>query len=342
MKDIIQKTLYVTEPDIYLSLDGGSIKAERKNEDVIRLPLTNINEIFCFSYLGASPQLIGTCVERHIGISFFTPFGKFLFRAEGDSIGNVELRRKQYFAVNDNKIKHMIANNIVHAKVHNGAETLAKFSKLHPLQVNNGKVQEVIHQMRCTYDEIDECSNMDYLRGLEGKCAQEYFSVFPEMLLNDEFSFNNRTKRPPMDEINAMLSFGYTLLANTYASALSGVGLDPYAGFIHSDRSGRYSLALDMMEEMRSSFVDRFVISLVNNRIAKRNDFVIKESGAVEFTDSFRKVFLREWQTRKNEEITHPFIDEKISWGVVPYVQAKLLSQFLRENIDGYPPFFWR
>jgi CRISPR-associated protein Cas1 len=193
-------------------------------------------------------------------------------------------------------------------------------------------------------DKIKEETDLDSLRGLEGEAASIYFGVFDELILNqkEDFSFQGRNKRPPLDKMNAMLSFGYTLLANDCAGALEGVGLDSYVGFMHRDRPGRKSLSLDMMEELRPVLVDRFVITLVNNRQIKAEHFTTAESGAVEFTDAGKKKFITAWQEHKKETLTHPYLEEKINWGLVPHIQALLLARYLRGDLDGYPPFLWK
>lgn len=187
-------------------------------------------------------------------------------------------------------------------------------------------------------------TNLDSLRGIEGECASVYFRVFDEMILNqkDSFDFHGRNKRPPLDKVNAMLSFGYSILANDCAGALEGVGLDSYVGFMHRDRPGRRSLALDLMEELRPVLVDRFILTLINNRQIQEDHFRESESGAVTFTDEGKKKFLTAWQGHKREQMTHPYLKEKVYWGLVPYIQALLLARYLRGDVDGYPPFMWK
>ncbi len=221
---------------------------------------------------------------------------------------------------------------------------MARTLRDHEMRVKPEAFDRAIKQLTEAMEWIKEAESLDALRGKEGECAAAYFSVFDQIILNqkEQFYFNGRNKRPPLDNMNAMLSFGYTLLANDCAAALEGVGLDSYVGFLHRDRPGRKSLALDLMEELRPVLVDRFVLSMVNNRQIRPEHFELSESGAVEFTDAGRKLFLKNWQEHKKEEIRHPYLKEKICWGLVPHTQALLLARYLRDDIDGYPPFMWK
>ena len=280
MKQLLN-TLFVTSEDIYLSLDGENVVANRGGEAVARYPLHTLQSIVSFSYAGASPALMGACAQREIGLAFCSPRGKFLARVAGQAQGNVLLRRMQYRVADDPSQSCRVAGMMIFGKVYN-----AKWSV--------------------------------------------------------ERTRRERSRRPPLDAFNALLSFAYSLLAHDCASALESVGLDAYVGYLHRDRPGRESLALDLMEELRPCFADRFVLTLINNRVLKAIDFDFRESGAVLLTDTGRRTFLQKWQERKKETITHPFLEEKIPWGLVPYVQSLLLARYLRSDLDDYPPFLWK
>lgn len=237
-----------------------------------------------------------------------------------------------------------IAKYFIIGKIYNSRWILERATRDHAFRVNVEKLKKNSNNMAESLKLADDCTNLDTLRGIEGKAAQEYFEVFDELILQNEehFYFHGRTRRPPLDNVNALLSFAYTLLANDCAGALESVGLDAYVGFLHRDRPGRESLALDLMEELRGVIAERFVISLINGRIILPKYFVQKENGAVLLTDEGRKIFLSAWQKKKQETLTHPFLKEKMPWGLIPYVQALLLSRHLRGDMDAYPPFFWK
>lgn len=336
-------TLFVTSEDIYLSLDGENIVANRKNNVVARYPLHTLSAIISFAYPGASTALMGACAERGISLSFCTPRGKFLARVSGESNGNVLLRRTQYRVADDPAQSCQIARSMVFGKVCNARWSVERTRRDHSLRVDVEHLKEVSEQLKNLLPQLMQQTDPDSLRGLEGAAATAYFGVFDQMVLGDPvFAFHNRSRRPPMDPVNALLSFGYSLLAHDCASALESVGLDAYVGFLHRDRPGRQSLALDLMEELRPCVVDRFVLTLINNRMVKRSDFEYRESGGVFLTDDARRTFLQRWQERKKENITHPFLSEKMPWGMVPYVQALLLARYLRKDLDTYPPFLWK
>jgi CRISPR-associated protein Cas1 len=337
-------TLYITSENAYLSLDGETVCVEIQKEKIGQIPLHTLESIVSFSYGGASPAFMGACAKRGITLAFFNPYGKFLCRVIGESRGNVLLRKQQY-RISDNESQScLIARNFILGKVYNCRWSIDRTIRDHSLRVDAEKCQNAISFLSNSIEKIKYEGNLNTLRGLEGETASIYFGIFDQLILNqkDDFFFHGRNKRPPLDNMNAMLSFGYTLLANDCAGALEGVGLDSYVGFMHRDRPGRKSLAFDLMEELRPILVDRFVISLVNNRQIKGEHFSKSESGSVTFTDSGKKKFLTAWQEHKKETLTHPYLEEKISWGLVPHIQALLLARYLREDIDGYPPFLWK
>lgn len=337
-------TLFVTTEDAYLSLDGENVVVMREKETLGRFPLHTLSGIFAFTYAGASPALMGACVKRMVNLCFCTPSGRFLSRAVGESNGNVLLRRIQYRCADDQAISCRIAKNIIFGKVHNCRWSIERTMRDNGMRIDLQKLQHSSVILKNTLPEILLSETLESLRGLEGEAASVYFSTIDEMILNNKsvFFFNSRSRRPPLDRMNAMLSFVYAMLANDCASALESAGLDSYVGFLHRDRPGRSSLALDLMEELRPCFADRFVISLINNRAVKGDDFENRENGTVIMTDSGRKTIIKAWQERKREQITHPYLKEKMPWGLVPYVQALLLARYLRDDLDEYPPFLWK
>ncbi len=337
-------TLFVTSEDAYLTLDGENIVVRRDKEETARFPLHNLEEIICFSYAGASPALMGACAKRNIGLSFCSPHGRFLARTTGVSNGNVLLRREQYRVAEDIQRSCLIAKHMIWGKMYNCRWSIERTKRDHKLRIDEEKFREASCAIYDIMSQTLEVSSLDSLRGLEGAAASIYFDAFDDMILRgkDEFFFYGRSRRPPTDKVNAMLSFAYSLLASSCASALESVGLDAYVGFMHRDRPGRTSLALDLMEELRPCFADRFVLTMINNKVMQVGDFESAEGGAVTMTDGGRRKFLKSWQERKQEVITHPYLGEKMPWGIVPYVQALLLSRYLRNDLDAYPPFLWK
>lgn len=343
MKKLLN-TLYVTSQDSYLLLDGENVVILDKDQELARIPLHNLEAIVSFGYRGASPALMGGCAGRNISLSFLTPQGKFLARVTGPVRGNVILRKKQYDVSQKEKECLGIAKNCISGKVYNSRWILERGIRDHSLQVDVEKMKRASGMLQQSLKTMEQCPDVSSLRGYEGEAASVYFGVFDQLILQQkkEFTFSTRNKRPPLDKVNALLSFVYTLLTGMTAAALETVGLDPYVGFMHTDRPGRVSLALDMMEELRPVLADRFVLTLINKKIVSGKDFTTKEDGAVILSDSARKRLLTEWQNKKKEVITHPFLEEKVEWGMIPFVQAMLLARFLREDIDQYPPFFWK
>lgn len=337
-------TLFVTSEDIYLSLEGENVLANKNQEVIARYPLHILSGIISFSYSGASPALMGACAKRGIALSFCTPRGRFLARVTGENNGNVLLRRTQYRIADNDEQSCQIAAAMIFGKLYNSRWSIQRTLRDHSLRVDAERLSAVSRQLKDLLPDVLAQSEPDTLRGLEGTAASAYFSVFDEMILGDKkvFSFSARNRRPPLDPVNAMLSFAYSLLSYDCAAALESVGLDSYVGFLHRDRPGRSSLALDLMEELRPCVADRFVLTLINNRTFKQSDFSFQESGAVIMTDDARREFLSRWQNHKKETITHPYLREKIPWGLVPFVQALLLARCLRGDLEKYPPFLWK
>lgn len=337
-------TLFITSEDIYLSLDGENVVANREKQVLARYPLHTLSGILSFAYPGASPALMGACARRGISLAFCTPHGKFLARVCGETSGNVLLRRKQYRVADDPAESCSIARCMIFGKLYNARWSVERTRRDHGLRVDAERLSAVSESLKRLLPAISESTDPDSLRGLEGVVSAAYFNVLDEMILQgkDTFFFHGRSRRPPLDPFNALLSFVYSLLAHDCAAALESVGLDSYVGFLHRDRPGRTSLALDLMEELRPSVADRFVLTLVNNRILKPTDFIERESGSVSLTDDARRTLLKHWQERKREILTHPFLKEKLPWGLLPYVQALLLARLLRGDLDAYPPFLWK
>ena len=343
MKHLLN-TLFVTSENIYLSLDGENVVANQEHREVARYPLHTLNGIVCFSYAGASPALMGACASRDVSLAFCTPQGRFLARVNGESSGNVLLRRAQYRIADDPERCCPLADSMVFGKVYNARWSIERTCRDHVLRVDIPSLKEASIHLKGILPQIAEAASMDGLRGLEGAAATIYFGVFDQMILGEKplFAFSTRSRRPPLDPVNALLSFAYSLLAHDCAAALESVGLDAYVGFLHRDRPGRTSLALDLMEELRPCLADRFVLTLMNNRVVGRRDFDFRANGAVFLNDSGRRVFLKHWQERKRENITHPYLKEKMPWGMIPYIQSLLLARTLRGDLDGYPPFLWK
>ena len=337
-------TLYITSSDRYLSLDGENVVVLAEQKEVGRVPLHNLEAIVTFGFTGASPALMGACAQRNVALSFLSRSGRFLARISGEERGNVLLRKRQYGISEDTAGSLDIAKSFIIGKIFNARWVLERATRDHAMRVDTERLKKVSGQLKCSLESVQKCASMDTLRGIEGEAASLYFSVFDELILQQKeaFRFQGRNRRPPLDAINALLSFVYTLLTNMTASALETVGLDPYVGFMHTDRPGRVSLALDLMEELRPVFADRFVLSLINKRIVSPSGFYQKENGAVMMDDDTRKAVLSAWQSRKQEAIRHPFLEEKVEWGMVPYSQALLLARFIRGDLDAYPPFLWK
>lgn len=336
-------TLYVLTEGSYLSLNGENIVV-REGETEKRFPLHLFENIVCFSHSGASPALMGKCASAGIGLSFYTNRGHFLARSSRDVHGNVLLRKIQVIDSQDDRIRLSLAKFFLMGKLYNSRWTLERTKRDYYLRIDGNSLADASKQIHGEFLSIPQIQNLDSLRGIEGLAANQYFSVFDHLIINnkDIFHFRNRTRRPPRDRVNALLSFSYSILANECANALESVGLDPYVGFLHEDRPGRMSLALDLMEELRSCMADRFVLSLINRNMIGIGDFEEQEDSAVFLNDNGRRKFLSQWQLKKQKEINHPYLHEKIQWGLVPFVQASLLSRCIRGDLAGYPCFFWK
>ena len=343
MKHLLN-TLFVLTEDAYLSLENENVVVLGENKVLGRMPLHTLEQILYFGYKGASPALMGKCVGLGIGLSFFKINGYFLAKVDGRQKGNVLLRKAQYRISDDESRSNLAARNFIVGKLFNARSVLERAKRDHPLSIDITKVVEVSKALKILLNNAKNAPDLDVLRGVEGEAASRYFRAFNELILQNKatFNFSVRSKRPPRDPINALLSFVYNLLANDCVSALEGVGLDSYVGFLHRDRPGRKSLALDLMEEFRSIYADRFVLTLINTKMIKPKDFEKQENGAVFLSKNAKKVILSEWQNKKKDVITHPFLNERIPWGLVPHIQALLLARCIRVDLDEYPAFLWK
>lgn len=337
-------TLYITSSEYYLSLDGENVIISQSKKEIGRLPLHNLEAIVTCGYAGASPALMEKCAAGNISITFLSPTGRFRAKVTGKAYGNILLRRTQYRMADDKKQTLEIARNFILGKIYNQRSVINRAQRDYAERLDTEKLSLVSGQLRETLQTVREADTMETLRGNEGEAASRYFSQFNQLILQqkEEFCFDIRNRRPPLDRVNALLSFTYALLTSMCVAALETVGLDPYAGFMHTDRPGRCSLALDLMEELRAPYADRFVLSCINKKMVDSSDFEEKENGAVFLNESGRKKYLAVWQSKKAEKLTHPYLQESIEWGLVPYVQALLLARFIRGDLDGYPPFLWK
>ena len=331
-------TLYITTPEAYLSKDGLNVVVSVKQQELFRIPSINIEGIVTFGYMGASPGLMKLCSDSGISLTFLSPNGRFVSRVQGATRGNVLLRKAQYSLSDDEEWSLHVARLMIAAKIQNYRNILRRYIRDYgECQEVDAAVKVLDANKRYAFNAEDKTK----LMGFEGIASNAYFEVLPQLILNqkESFPFNGRNRRPPKDAVNAMLSLAYTLIANDCASALETVGLDPYVGFLHTLRPGRTSLALDIMEEFRAYLGDRFVLSLINKRQISPKDFLYQGDYGVVLTDKGRKTFITAWQNRKRETIIHPYLNEKVEIGLLPYVQAMMLARYIRKDIDDYPVF---
>ena len=337
-------TLYITTPDAHLSREGDTAVVKVDGEMKLRVPIHTLGGIVCFGPVYCTPALMGLCNERNVTVTFLSVYGRFQARVEGPVSGNVLLRREQYRQADNAEFSASFARNIVLAKITNSRTVLLRAAREQGDSESGQALRQATGELALQIQSLAEPFPLSVIRGKEGDAARTYFNVFNHLIAaqKDDFAFHERSRRPPLDNVNGLLSFLYTILAHDVSSALEGVGLDPAVGYFHKDRPGRPSLALDMMEEFRAYLADRLVLNLINLKQVKPEGFVRTESGAVVMDDATRKTVLVEYQKRKQEKITHPFLDEKVAVGLLPHVQAMLLARFLRGDLDGYPPFIFR
>lgn len=335
MKKLLN-TLYVTRQESYLHKERETIVIKNGEDKLGQFPALTIGNILCFGQVSVSPFLMGYCGEQGIGLSFYTEYGKFLARVQGKQTGNVLLRRAQYRWADDAGKSTSVARLMVAAKIANSRSVLMRELRNHG---DNTALQEVVEKLATSLRRVQHAGSVEEAMGMEGDAANAYFGVFNELIRGSGFAFGGRVRRPPTDPVNALLSFVYSLITHECASALQGVGLDPYVGFLHKDRPGRVSLALDLLEEFRASWADRFVLTLINRRQVQLSDFITEASGAVRLTDDARKSLLAAYQERKQTEINHPYLEELVPIGLLPHCQAMLLARHIRGDTEYYPPY---
>lgn len=337
-------TLYITLPDAYLALKGENISVIQDDKSIGRVPLHNLEAICTFGRQGASPALMAACMERNIALTFLSPNGRMRGKVIGMINGNVILRKTQYRISDNEKRSVEIARHFLVGKLYNAKWMIERMTRDHALRIDVERLKKASLNLTEAMHQLMTANNLEQLRGIEGNAASVYFAIMDDMILQQKeaFFFKGRNRRPPLDNVNALLSLTYTLLATDIGAALEAVGLDAYVGFLHRDRPGRMSLALDLIEELRGVYADRFVLSLINTKQIQAKDFIRKESGAVLLTDEARKKVFELWHRKKDEKITHPYLKEKISWGLVPHAQALLLARYIRGDLDAYPPFLWK
>lgn len=337
-------TLFVTTQGSKLAKEGEALVARVDGEIAARFPLLALSSVVCFGNVFVTPPLMASCAENGVALAFLTERGRFLARVTGKTNGNVLLRREQYRRADAAEATLSIARAFIVAKIANSRSVLQRSLRDRPSAVGAAATREAVAQLSGLLGLGLRSVSLDESRGYEGAAAREYFAVLDHLVTQqkEEFFFLERSRRPPLDNLNALLSFVYTLLMQDIVSALETVGLDPAVGFLHRDRPGRPGLALDMMEELRASLADRLVLSMINLRQIEGRDFEASETGGVTLVPEGRKKVLVAYQKRKDEEIVHPFLDEKLTVGLIPHVQALLFARYLRGDLDGYPPFIWK
>lgn len=337
-------TLYIMSAGSFLSRKGDTVNVSVEHETKYNIPIHNLDGIVCLGNVMCTPALMGMCGDNGVAISFLTENGRFLARVQGAVSGNVLLRREQYRRADSETHTAALARNFVLAKAANCRTVLLRAGRDRPQAPDIDKIRSAADTLKRHIDTLQHCSSVDEIRGYEGLVAKAYFGVFDHLVCaqKEAFTFRERSRRPPLDNMNALLSFVYTVLAHDVRSALESVGLDPAVGFLHRDRPGRPGLALDLMEELRPLVADRLALSLINLQQVRDTGFSKTESGAVVMDDKTRKTVLVAYQKRKQEQIRHPFLDEQIALGLVPFAQSLLLARHIRGDLDGYPPYFAR
>jgi len=344
MKPLLN-TLYVMNQGSYLSRDGETVSVRHEDEIKLRVPIHTLAGIVCFGQVSCSSFLMSLAAESGVGISFLTEHGRFLARVNGPVNGNVLLRRAQYRAADSPDWSASVARSVVLAKIANCRTVILRASRERAdTAPETAELDRAAMRLAQICGEVQSTTGLDSVRGHEGDAARVYFSVFDHLITaeKENFFFRGRSRRPPMDRTNALLSFVYTLLTHDIASALEAVGLDPAVGYLHRDRPGRTGLALDLAEELRPVLADRLVLSLINRRQVISNGFREQETGGIVMDDDTRKQVLIAWQKRKQEEILHPFLEERAAFGLIPHLQATLFARFLRGDLEAYPCFLWR
>lgn len=339
----LQNVLYILTPNSYLFCQNEAIGIKIGGEEKVRIPSHTIESIVCFGNTTVSTPFIAFCGKRNIGLSFLSDYGKFYGRIYGPVSGNVLLRKRQYELMENQEFRAEIVRSILYTKFANCRMVLLKSARDQSDDIKKSNLIKAADKVAATAASLENETNIDSMRGLEGNAASDYFSAFDDMIKSSQngLIFNKRSRHPPKNEVNALLSFLYILLKNDVQSALECVGLDPAAGFLHALRPGRPSLALDLMEELRSPLCDRLVLSLINLKQIKAEDFE-DSSGRFILKDKARRMVIDQWQKRKKEEIFHPFLEQKIVIGLIPYAGAQLFARVIRGDLDEYPAFHWR
>ncbi len=343
MKKLLN-TLYVTTQGAYLHQDGENVVIEVERQERLRLPIHNLEGIICFGNVIFSPYLLGLCGQRGVNVSLLTEHGRFLARVQGPISGNILLRCEQHRRAESSQKSMDIARNIVLGKILNCRNVLLRAGREADDAEKVTMLDPVLKRLGRIARELGDIDDLDVLRGAEGEAGRLYYSVFDFLIKTEKehFFMKERTRRPPRDNLNSLLSFIYTLLTHDAVGACEGVGLDPQRGFLHALRPGRPSLALDLVEEFRSVIADRLAVSLINLRQVSPKGFRQTESDAVEMDEETRKTIIVAYQKRKQEVIQHPFLKETMPIGLLLHTQALLLARYLRGDLDAYPPFIWR
>ena len=337
-------TLYITTQGVLVKRDGKNLVMSVARKEIFRIPIHAITSVVSFGNVLWTPFALGLCGENGVATSFLTESGRFLARSIGKQRGNVLLRRAQFERSRDPQSASLAARAFISGKIANSRTVLLRARRDYRDKINVDALDDAVRTLARSVAELLKPVSVDTVRGIEGAASRKYFSVFDSLIVSqkDSFQFVERTRRPPRDKVNALLSFVYTLLNHDVAAACEAFGLDPQVGFLHMERSGRLSLAMDLMEEFRPYLSDRLALSLVNRKQVSGKDFTVSESGAVLMNESARKTVLKAWQDRKSEEIVHPFLGEKTKVGLLPFLQVQLLTRWLRGDLNAYPPFMWK
>lgn len=342
MKQLLN-TLYVMTQGAYLTLDHETVKVEVEGKVQMQVPLHHLGAIYTFGNVMISPFLMHKCVEEGRAVALFNINGRFMARVTGKTHGNVLLRQAQYEAVRDADKTARIARNIVAGKLQNSRQILLRGARETENAEIEGKLRHAAQVHADALFHLEKTDDIEEIRGFEGETANAYFDVLDSMVKENsaDFKMNGRNRRPPLDPMNAVLSFLYTLLLNDCISAAEGVGLDSQMGFLHVLRPGRPSLGLDLMEELRSVLADRLALTLINLRQITKDDFEVRVGGAVYLNEKGRKTVVVAYQKRKQDEIHHPLLEEKVPFGLVPHIQARLLARHLRGDMEEYMPMLY-
>lgn len=344
-------TLYLTTAGTYAHLDGDTVIVEIPDENKVKIPILHLGGITCFGRISLSTSLMQRFAEKGKQVTFHSFNGRFKARVVGPTKGNVLLRTSQFEAYSSDVTTARLARRFVEGKIWNARTNVMRGSRESDTSVASEELKTVGQHLKRSLDKLDSMEfngnvdgAIDTIRGIEGEATKRYFSVLNHLIKVDSatFNFENRNKRPPRDAMNALLSFGYSILTNDCVGAVEGVGMDPQIGFLHVLRPGRPALALDLMEEFRFALVDRVVLNLINRRQIGKNDFDQRQGGAVEMSDEARKTFLTTYQERKSGEVQHPLLEKSVPIGLLPHIQARILARRLRGEISDYTPYLWK